>query len=73
VTIPRRVNKAFTNPYAFKRSIPASNSFDEVVANLRLSPDQYCYSIALREWVNHNKDEKYVPVEVLEAFGFVVE
>ncbi|MBV8050241.1 MAG: hypothetical protein JOZ80_03580 [Acidobacteriaceae bacterium] len=73
MTFPRRVNKAFTNPHAFKPSIPSGNSFDQVVAHLRLSPDQYCNSAVLREWVRHNKDEKYVPVEVLKAFGFVVD
>jgi hypothetical protein len=73
VTIPRRVNKTFTNPLAFKRSVPAGNSFDEVVADLQLSPDQYRYSLALQEWVRRNKNEKYVPTEVLKTFGFDAE
>jgi hypothetical protein len=73
VTIPRRVNKAFTNPHAFNRSIPCGNSFDEVVANLHLVPDQYQYSLTLKEWVRRNKDDRYVPMEVLKAFGFSVE
>ena len=73
MTIPRRVNKTFTNPLAFKRSVPAGNSFDEVVADLQLSPDQYRYSLALQEWVRRNKNEKYVPTEVLKTFGFDAE
>lgn len=73
MTIPRRVNKAFTNPLAFKKSIPAGNSFDEVVAGLHLSPDQYRYSLALQEWVRRNKGDKYVPTEVLKTFGFEAE
>ena len=73
MTVPRRVNKAFTNPHAFNRRIPSGNSFDEVVANLHLLPDQYQYSLTLREWVRRNKDDRYVPMEVLKAFGFSVE
>jgi hypothetical protein len=73
MTFPRRVNKAFTNPLAFKKSLPSSNSFDEVVAGLQLSPEQYQYSLALREWVRRNKGDKYVPTEVLSTFGFEVD
>jgi len=73
VTIPRRVNKTFTNPLAFKRSIPSGNSFDEVVAHLHLSPDQYRYSVALEQWVRRNKNDKYVPTDVLKTFGFEAE
>ena len=50
---------------------PASPSaFEKVVESLRLSPDQYQSSLPLREWVRKNKDQKYVPQELLEAFGF---
>jgi len=73
MTIPRRTNGAFTNPLAFNRSFPSRNSFDQVVTTLHLRPEQYPYSLALREWVARNKGEKYVPTEVLKAFGFDAE
>src|SRR5579864_2118150 len=38
----------------------------------RLSPDQYETSDALREWARKNKDQKYVPLDLLEAWGFFV-
>jgi hypothetical protein len=66
-------NRLFTNPYAFNRTIPSTNSFDEVVTHLHLSPHQYRDSPELKEWVRRNKDQRYVPTEVLNAFGFNVE
>jgi hypothetical protein len=66
-------NRLFANPYAFNRTIPSGNSFDEVVAHLQLSPHEYRDSPALREWVRHNKNQKYVPTELLNAFGFEVD
>jgi hypothetical protein len=38
----------------------------------RLSPSEYVASPRLRDWVSRNKDQKYLPSEVLEAFGFEV-
>jgi hypothetical protein len=69
----RRVNRLFTNPYACNRTIPCGNSFDEVVAYLHLSPHQYRDSRELKEWVRQNKNQRYVPTEVLNAFGFDVD
>jgi len=52
---------------------PSSQSaFETVVQSLRLSPDQYPYSPALRDWIAKNKDHKYVPPSVLKALGFEV-
>jgi hypothetical protein len=66
-------NTLFTNPYAFNRTIPSGNSFDEVVAHLQLSPHEYRDSRELREWVRRNKNHLYVPTELLTAFGFEVD
>jgi hypothetical protein len=65
--------RCFTNPGAYKHVIPLVSSFDQVVETLNLSPSQYEGSAQLREWVVRNKDHKYVPTEVLNAFGFEVE
>jgi hypothetical protein len=50
----------------------SESSFDRMVDALKLSPDQYQSSSELREWVLRNKDDKYVPPELLKAFGFHV-
>jgi hypothetical protein len=50
----------------------SESSFERVVDSLKLSPDQYQSSTELREWVLRNKDHKYVPPELLKAFGFQV-
>ena len=50
----------------------SASSFERVVDSLKLSPEQYQSSAELREWVLQNKDHKYVPPELLKAFGFQV-
>lgn len=50
--------------------VPPTSAFETEVKRLRLSPEQYAGSSALRDWVRKNKDQKYVPPAVLEAFGF---
>lgn len=50
----------------------SESSFDRVVDSLKLSPEQYQSSAELREWVLQNKDHKYVPPDLLKAFGFQV-
>jgi hypothetical protein len=55
------------NPPSFSES-----SFERVVDSLKLSPEQYQSSPALRQWVLQNKDHKYVPPDLLKAFGFQV-
>lgn len=47
-----------------------ATSFEKVVKALQLSPHEYEQSSLLREWVRQNKDEKYVPSELLKAWGF---
>jgi hypothetical protein len=47
-------------------------SFDEMVRRLNLSEKEYQSSILLKEWVQKNKDSKYVPQRLLEAWGIEV-
>jgi hypothetical protein len=47
-------------------------SFEEAVKRLHLSPAEYGSSAALKEWVRKNKDQKYVPDDLLEFWGFEV-
>lgn len=46
------------------------SSFEQMVQKLRLSPEQYVASGPLKEWARKNKDQKYVPSELLKAWGF---
>ena len=39
---------------------------------LGLTPEGYVDSSALKRWVMENKDNKYVPTELLKAWGVVV-
>jgi hypothetical protein len=50
----------------------SGSSFEKVVDSLKLSPEQYQTSAELREWVLRNKDDKYVPPDLLKAYGFQV-
>jgi hypothetical protein len=47
-------------------------SFEEMVKKLRLSPTEYEGSIHLKEWARKNKDQKYVPSNLLQAWGLDV-
>ena len=55
-----------TTPYA------SVTSFDEIVKKLSLAPAQYESSTELKAWVLKNKDQKYVPVDLLRAWDFTV-
>jgi len=45
-------------------------SFEEVVRKWQLLPDQYVTSPQLKDWVRRNKEQKYVPLDLLKAWGF---
>ena len=49
-----------------------STSFEEVVRKLRLSPEDYGGSLTLKEWVRKNKDQKYIPDDLLKLWDFEV-
>jgi hypothetical protein len=51
----------------------SSSSFEQVGRALKISPEEYGGSLELKEWVRRNKDERYVPTEVLKVFGFEVD
>jgi len=68
----QRGNSHSTTPRAPAAPAFSASSFEKVVDSLKLSPEQYQSSTELREWVLRNKDHKYVPPELLKAFGFQV-
>ena len=45
------------------------SSFEQMVRRLNLSEKQYRSSIPLKEWAQKHKDSKYVPQDLLEAWG----
>ena len=47
-------------------------SFEDMVRRLKLSEKEYQSSIPLKEWARKNKDSKYVPPDLLEAWGIEV-
>ena len=48
------------------------STFEYLVRRLHLSPSQYVNSRELKAWVRKNKDHKYVPSQLLEAWHFDV-
>jgi hypothetical protein len=50
----------------------ATTSFEEMVRRLKLSEKEYRSSIPLKKWAEKHKDSKYVPQDLLEAWGIVV-
>jgi hypothetical protein len=46
------------------------SSFEQLVRKLQLQPEQYVHSDHLKDWVRRNKDQKYVPLDLLKAWGF---
>lgn len=50
-----------------------ASTFEHVVRQLHLSPEDYASSHALKEWVRRHKDHKYVPLQLLEVWGFGVD
>jgi hypothetical protein len=48
-----------------------ASSFDAVVKALGLAPKDFLGSAQLKAWVKQNKDHKYVPPDLLKAWGLV--
>jgi hypothetical protein len=53
-------------------AIIVPTSFEEIVKQLRLSPADYEGSVQLKEWARKNKDQKYIPDDLLRSWGFEV-
>ena len=39
----------------------------------KLQPDQYLRSTRLREWARRNKNSKFIPESLLQAWGFEID
>jgi len=69
----RRGNPNWGKPEPMGPVTPTITEFEQVVRQLKLLPSQYTRSTALREWAQRNKNIKYVPEHLLEAWGFDTE
>ena len=52
---------------------PTITEFERVTCEFKLRPDQYIRSTRLREWASRNRNSKYIPEHLLEAWGFEIE
>jgi len=52
---------------------PPIIEFERVTHEFKLEPHQYIRSTQLREWASRNKNSKYIPESLLEAWGFEIE
>lgn len=69
----RRHNQRWTAPELIG-SLPIHPSeFERLVQRLRLEPEQYAASRALRDWVTRNWQQRFVPEDLLRAWGFTHE
>jgi hypothetical protein len=69
----RRGNPNWGKPEPIGPVVPTVTSFEQVVKEYKLTPDQYIRSTRLREWARRNKNSKYIPESLLEAWGFEIE
>jgi predicted metal-binding protein len=69
----RRGNPNWGKPEPIGPVVPTVTSFEQVVKEYKLTPDQYIRSTRLREWARRNKNSKYIPEALLEAWGFEIE
>jgi hypothetical protein len=69
----RRGNPNWGNPEPIGPVVPVVTSFEQAVKEFKLTPDQYIRSTRLREWARRNKNSKYIPEPLLEAWGFEIE
>lgn len=53
--------------------VPTITEFQRVTHDFKLTPDQYIHSSRLREWARQNKNSKFIPEPLLEAWGFEIE
>ena len=65
----RRGNPSWGKPAPFGPVVATATSFEEAVKELQLQPDQYLHSTRLREWARRNKNSKFIPESLLQAWG----
>ena len=69
----RRGNPNWGKPEPIGPVVPTITEFEQVVKEFKLAPDQFIRSTRLREGARKNKNSKYIPEPLLEAWGFEIE
>lgn len=69
----RRGNPNWGKPEPNGPVIPTITGFEQATREFKLKPDQYLTSTRLREWASVNKNSKYIPENLLAAWGFEFE
>ena len=69
----RRGNPNWGKPEPIGPVVAPVPSCALVEKEYKLTPDQYVRSTRLREWARRNKNSKYIPEALLEAWGFEIE
>jgi hypothetical protein len=69
----RRGNPNWGKPETAGPVVLSPTSFEQIVEQFRLTPDQYVKSAQLREWARTNRNSKYVPESLLKAWGLEVD
>ena len=69
----RRGNPNWGKPEMNGPAIPTISEFEQVAREFNLKPEQYIHSTQLREWASRNRNSKFIPESLLEAWGFEVE
>jgi hypothetical protein len=49
-------------------AVISPTSFERAVEEFELTPDQFVQSAQLREWARKNKNSRYIPETLLEAW-----
>src|SRR5437762_8630119 len=70
-----RMSKPRGNPNWCAPQLPSSadptvSAFELQTKKLGLRPDDFVGSEDLKEWARKNKDQKFVPSDLLQAWGF---
>jgi hypothetical protein len=69
----RRGNPNWGKPNPVGTVTPPVTEFERVVRKFKLRPDQVIRSTRLRKWASRNKNSKYIPEPLLEAWGFEIQ
>jgi hypothetical protein len=69
----RRGNLNWGQPQAVGPVVASPTSFEQIVEQFKLTPDQYVKSVRLREWARTNRNSRYIPESLLEAWDFEVD
>jgi hypothetical protein len=65
----KRGNPGWTQGFQGENSFPpVPSEFEQVVKRLKLDPEQYASSAQLRDWVEKNWRQKFVPERLLRIW-----